>query len=314
MPGLGVRYLASAALFLGGLALLLLAGFPWLWLGVPLLLLGHLPLWVRGQSNAPGGATPEHEEIWVPTDDDWAERLTALETKAAAWDATPWDFTNLRGCLVLGAVLIALWMAVLPAVGAWLGSDASLRFAIGAALLVVPVWLNGIRTVWHPSELRLKGQALAEAREAAMTHGADKDFDLVPMLALREGEKGKYPVDARLMLRPKEDDGSGFLGVQLQVALNNVQGRDYPYLYAVVLGKKGFDLPHDVRRHRGPSHQVRFVFERGHGQGANYLVVRQHADRSGGWHTKKEHIDEIVDVALEEAHRAWEENRRPGRR
>ena len=39
------------------------------------------------------------------------------------------------------------------------------------------------------------------------------------------------------------EDVTGFLGVQVQVALNNVQGTDYPYLYAVVLGKGEFVLP-----------------------------------------------------------------------
>ena len=65
----------------------------------------------------------------------------------------------------------------------------------------------------------------------------------MPTLALREGRRGKYPVDARLMLRPAREDATGFLGVQVQVALNNVQGTDYPYLYAVVLGKDAFRLP-----------------------------------------------------------------------
>ena len=34
-------------------------------LGLAMILAGHLPLWVRTQTNAPGGATPEHEEVWV---------------------------------------------------------------------------------------------------------------------------------------------------------------------------------------------------------------------------------------------------------
>ena len=45
--------------------------------------------------------------------------------------------------------------------------------------------------------------------------------DVVPLLAFREGKRGKYPVDAKLMLRPAADDGSGFLGIQVQVALRH---------------------------------------------------------------------------------------------
>ena len=65
----------------------------------------------------------------------------------------------------------------------------------------------------------------------------------MPLLALREGRRGHYPVDARLMARPAREDASGFLGVQVQVAMNSVKGTDYPYLYAVVLGKGAFRFP-----------------------------------------------------------------------
>jgi hypothetical protein len=322
MRSLGDRLAVSGALFLAGLGVWLLGGFPWSLAGLVLILLGHLPLWVRPITNAPGGATPQHEEVWVPTDEDWFERLDRLERRASRWDTNPWELSNAQGCLVLGALLLLVAGALVP-VSRWLGFDTAFRLGIGAAVLVVPLWLNGLRTVWQPSELRLKGEALEVARRTVEALDPDGDFDRVPMLALREGRRGKYPVDARLMLRPKAPagseeagggtpDDSGFLGVQIQVALNNVQGKDYPYLYAVVLGKeeKGFRLPTDVREHRNPKYSVRFVLERSLNEGVRVLVIRQHADRHGGWHTKPEHIREIVEVALAVGRRAWEENRR----
>ncbi|NIR60505.1 MAG: hypothetical protein GWO02_13820, partial [Gammaproteobacteria bacterium] len=56
---------------------------------------------------------------------------------------------------------------------------------IGAAGLVVPQYLNGMRTRWNPSELKLKGDALAVAEAAAAWVGGD--LDPVPLLALRQG-------------------------------------------------------------------------------------------------------------------------------
>ena len=57
---------------------------------------------------------------------------------------------------------------------------------------------------------------------------------------------------------------------------------------------------------------VDMVLEPGAGKGARYLVVRQHADTSGGWHTEDDHIRGLVAVALELARAAWRENaRRP---
>jgi len=124
------------------------------------------------------------------------------------------------------------------------------------------------------------------------------------MLALRKGRRGNYPVDARLMLRPTREDNSGFLGVQIQVALNNVRGTDYPYLYAVILGKGKFQLPEQAPKRR-TVRGTDLVFERGEGQGARYLVVRQHADTGGGWHTEPFQIGVIVTEAIKTARTLW---------
>ena len=303
LPDLRTRVLLSAALFATGLGIWSVAPRGG-WLGLVLVLAGHLPLWVRHQSNAPGGATPDHEEVWAPVEDDWLDRVTALEESGKRWDTTPWDLSNLRGCLTLIGVLVLLGV-VLVGAGAVFGADAFFRLAVAAPLLLVPLWVNGLRTTWNPSELRQKGDALAVARVEAERVGAG-DFDPVPMLALREGRRGKYPVDARLMLRPSREDESGFLGVQVQVAMNNVKGTDYPYLYAVVLGKGDFRMPPVSRRQRAGD--VDLVFERDESEGVRFLVVRQHADKHGGWHTESEHILTIVAVAIDKARAIWREN------
>ncbi|MCG6924519.1 MAG: hypothetical protein LJF30_04295 [Acidobacteria bacterium] len=303
LPDLRTRILLAAALFAVGLAIWTVAPAGG-WIGLVLVLAGHLPLWVRHQSNAPGGATPDHEEVWAPVEDDWLDRVTALEESGRRWDTTPWDLSNVRGCLTLVALLVVLGFAVVAA-GAVLGADSFFRLAVAAPLLLVPLWLNGLRTTWNPSELRKKGEALAVARAQAERLGAG-DFDPVPMLALREGRRGKYPVDARLMLRPAREDESGFLGVQVQVAMNNVKGTDYPYLYAVVLGKGDFRMPPVSPRQRRDG--VDIVFERDESEGVRFLVVRQHADKHGGWHTESEHILAIVAAALEKARAVWRDN------
>jgi hypothetical protein len=255
---------------------------------------------VRTQTTAPGGATPQHEDVWAPVEDDWLKRVEALEKRGARWDTTPWDISNATGCLSLVGLLLLLAIVAF-ALGAASGPDALLRIAVAAPLLFVPLWLNGMRTTWNPSELRKKGEALAVAREA-IEEAAGKDFDLVPLLALREGRRGHYPVDARLMARPAREDQSGFLGVQVQVALNNVRGTDYPYLYAVILGKKGFLLPVLPSRQRAEG--VDLVAEKGRGEGVVYLVLRQHADKRGGWHTEPADIRGIVRFAIEKAREA----------
>jgi hypothetical protein len=245
-------------------------------------------------------------------EDDWLERVEDLEKRGERWDTTPWDLSNAVGFLVLVGVLLAL-AVVAFALGAAFGPDVLFRLAVAAPLLVVPLWLNGMRSTWNPSELRKKGEALAVAR-AALEEDAGQDFDLVPLLALREGRKGKYPVDARLMARPAREDASGFLGVQVQVAMNSVKGTDYPYLYAVILGKGDFRFPKGAGLASGPSlgfvggSGVRLVSESGESEGVRYQVVRQHADERGGWHTEPEHIRLIVSAALQRARDVWRAN------
>jgi hypothetical protein len=301
---LRVRLLAAASLFLVGIAVWCLASWPWSAAGLALLLAGHLPLWVRTQTTAPGGATPTHEEVWAPVEDTWLERVDHLEKRGARWDTTPWDASSGLGCLALAGVLLLLAITTFL-LGIAFGPDALGRVAAASPLLFVPLWLNGMRTTWNPSELRKKGEALAVAR-ASLQEAAGRDFDLVPLLALREGRRGRYPVDARLMARPAREDASGFLGVQVQVAMNNVQGTDYPYVYAVILGKGAFRLPQVPRRQL--ENGVDLVCEPGESEGVRYLVVRQHADRRGGWHTRPDQIRGIVSVALERAREAWRES------
>jgi hypothetical protein len=304
LGGLRARFVLSGSLFAFGLATWCLIPGPLAVAGLPLLLLGHLPLWARTQTTAPGGATPAHEDVWAPVEDDWLERVSDLEKRGARWDTTPWDISNAIGCLgLLGVLLVVATLAFL--VGTAFGVDALFRVALAAPLLLVPLWLNGMRTTWNPSELRKKGEALALAR-AALAETGGKDFDLVPLLALREGRRGHYPVDARLMARPAREDSSGFLGVQVQVAMNNVQGTDYPYLYAVVLGKGDFRFPKAPERQI--AHGVSLVFEGGRSEGVRFRVVRQYADKRGGWHTDAGQIQGIVTAALEQARQAWAEN------
>lgn len=298
---LRTRFLLAGSLFALGLGLWCLVSGPLAVVGLPLLLAGHLPLWARTQTTSPGGATPAHEQVWAPVEDDWLGRVDELEKRGARWDTTPWDVSNRMGCLVLvGALLAVATLGFL--VGTAFGADALVRVLVAAPLLLVPLWLNGMRTTWNPSELRKKGEALAVAR-AAIEEVGGRDFEVVPLLGLRDGRRGKYPVDARLMARPATEDSSGFLGVQVQVAMNNVQGTDYPYLYAVVLGKGGFLLPNLPSRQRVGG--VDLVAERGHGEGVVYLVLRQHADKKGGWHTGPDDIRGIVAFAIERAREAW---------
>jgi hypothetical protein len=282
----GVRLAIAGVFFAIGACLVFFSTFvvP----GLVLVLLGHLPLWVRRQSLAPGGATPKHEEVWVPVEEGWYDRIASQERKAAKWDATPWDMTNALGCSVLFGVIILI--AILSILFSQVSVATGVRLLVFSGCLFLPAWLSGRRSLWSPSELRIKGRALEQAK-TALAAAATRDFELVPMLALREGKRGRYPVDARLMARPADTGDSEIIGIQIQVALNNVRGRDYPYLYCVVLAQPGYDFPRIAEGRP-------WVYEYEDKDDVSYVVVRQYADNSGGWHTTPVIISELVGRAV----------------
>jgi hypothetical protein len=292
---LALRYLLAGVLFVVGFWLSLAGAC--LPLGLGLILLGHLPLWVKRQVLAPAPTDPLADPVWAPADPDWHREIEERARKGRRWDQSFWDITS--PLVIITAVVLGAVGFVVFAVGAALFDGlAWLPFSLAALCLWAPLFINGTRAPWHPNQLLIKAEALEPVGELAEA-AAPGRYDLVPLLGLMEGKRGRYPVDARIMLRPKEDDGGGFIGVQVQVCINSVQGKNYPYLYCVVLGKSGFRIDDG-----GSS----LVCEHGHGDDVSYLVVRQYADRRGGWHTDVGAVARIVHDAVEIAERARRSN------
>ncbi|MCA9636015.1 MAG: hypothetical protein KC420_08300 [Myxococcales bacterium] len=281
--GLGVRYLVALPLALIGAALI--AYDQRLLLGLAAIACAHALLWVKRLTTAPGAPLdPLGEETWAPADEGWLRQMVELEQKGERWDVSPWDISSPLGF----GVLVLLVGGALVLFAYFVGTF-DLSIEIAALALLVPIWFNGMRSNWNPGLLRLKGSALATATQAAREVIGER-YDVVPLLALRDGPRGKYPVDARTMLRPKAE--GPLIGVQIQVALNNVRGVNYPYLYCVVLVKEDHKPPTPFQR----KHKV--VYEPGKGGGVRFLVVRQHADNSGGWHTGPTAISALVREAV----------------
>ena len=290
-----LRYLVAAILFVVGFWLSLAGAC--LPLGLGLILMGHLPLWVRRQKLAPAPVDTLVEPVWAPADPDWHTQVQQRVMLGRRWDQSFWDITSPL-VLVTFIVLGSVGFVVFSVGVALFNGMAWLPFSLAGLALWLPLFINGVRAPWHPNQLMIKAEALAPVTEIVAS-ACPEQYDVVPLLGLMEGKRGRYPVDARVMLRPKADDGDGFIGVQVQVCLNNVRGKNYPYVYCVVLGKPEFRIE--------GSH-TSLVLEPGRGEDVHYLVVRQHADRSGGWHTPVGTVADIVQVALEIAQSARRAN------
>jgi len=286
---LGLRYVAAATLFSAGM---IVAGQASTFLGVLLILLGHVPLWVKRQRLAPN--PPDRpdgkafnplkskvELVWVPVGPEGFARIRDLEDKGRRWDHSYLDITNARGLVTLLLLVVAMlfgavWVRV--ALGTPMGS----LLAVTAALLL-PIWLNGMRFTWQPSDLLRRVQALSMVAPTIQALAPDV-YDPVEMIGTMQGRKGQIPVDARVMLRPRDTKNDTFLGIQVQVTLNNVQGKLYPFAYAVVLGKGAFEF-------RNPSSP--FKVQRGTSGEVVFRVVLP----SSGYHTPPKMVEGILSAA-----------------
>ena len=128
------------------------------------------------------------------------------------------------------------------------------------------------------------------------------------------------PINARVFIR-FPDGPSDFLGVQFQVALNNVQGTNYPYLYAVIVAKKEFELLEQylvtvrTRIQRKADEQKKsgllamfqyeekgkLTIESSRESDVEVIVIRQHTTKQSGYHSKPEAIQHIARAAWHSA-------------
>jgi hypothetical protein len=303
------RYLLAFACFASGIALAaLVPGSAWV-AGLALVMAGHLPLWVMGPYLEPAAPMTGGDPVdWVSVgatgttatadpvgsfEEDWVDKARRLVAQGAAWDRSTLDISNLLGGLVFGltAVVALLFWAGTSLI---FGHEAMTRLLWIVVALVLPLFFNGMRRTWKPANLLLRGETLKVARNAVLTRRKG-GWIADSVLGMKQGSKGRYPTDARLMIRPVLAEGEaddGFIGVQVQVALNTVQGKVYPYLYAVVLAKKSF---------RMPIPPATYVVEPGESDDVRFLVVRQAADRKGGWYTPPGVVQTLVDDALDMA-------------
>ena len=75
----------------------------------------------------------------------------------------------------------------------------------------------------------------------ATTVESNAHLELQPSMQLAKSSDGDVPVDVKLLVKIKDSDPN-FIGIQVQVSFNNVQGSSLPYTYCVLLAKPEFEL------------------------------------------------------------------------
>ena len=241
--------------------------------GIALVAAGSVLLLARSYSNKPDDLG---EEAWKPVSMDEFHRVrsTLLKTRK---NRLPLFYRPAAVGILIVPVIILLFITIrVSASGGASGGGISLFLAvIDTFLIAFPLLLSGQIRLWTPRELAMKVDTFYPIAAAGPYEG----LVLTPYLRFDRDRSGQeIPEDIRLMaeLRRNPED---FVGIQLQVAVNNGPNGAVPYLYAVYLCR-GLDTYTKIRNTNFGS----FITEAGGDEEYNTIVVRQETSGTG-YHT-----------------------------
>jgi len=186
------------------------------------------------------------------------------------------------------AVVLAILALAIGGAGRRLGA----LVCADALVLLVPFLLSGNVRLWTPQELAFRMRVFEPILATEQAEGGD--IVITPYLKLDKDKEGhQVPEDIRLMVEPRRKPAD-FLGVQLQVAVNNGPNGKVPYLYSVFLCKgNGPSFQRVSRMDFGD-----YVREPGGDAEYGYLVVRQRTT-GGGYHTTDADVHRLYAMVKE---------------
>jgi len=242
-----------------------------LW-GALLVAAGTLLTLVSGYDNRVDFGKFAPDAAWVPIERERLAELRRLDRRIRAWDRSSLDVTNPLGAVVFAFVALGL------AAAAALSAGPARILILDAALLLLPHWVTGVRSVLRLPGLLVKIELiqglLAELDREARPHR-------VRLLALLGGSETRIPSDVKFRVDP-ENKPDGFLGLHCQVVLNEVQGRSYPYFYVCLVARRGYGLGEVYGRYRVPGGLTK-EFDRK--EEVEVLIIRQTTTKTSGYHT-----------------------------
>ncbi len=219
---------------------LLLQAFGLIFLGALCLLGMSLLLMAKGCTNKPEGLLID-EDNWQQATSEQIERVLNRAKEDAQWGASP--FNGGGGLGVLTFVIVAASIAVVSVF--FLSGDLRIILIFDSIILIgLPVFFCGWISSWKPP-----GLIEIKAIDMILRYLANKpmfDVEVEPYLKLASTEKGDVPFSARMMLKFPAADES-VIGLQVQVSINSVQGKSYPYMYCVILARQTLGLHDKVR-------------------------------------------------------------------
>jgi hypothetical protein len=246
---------------------------------------------VAGFGNAPDQISGPLE--WRGATQEQFQQVLRIARKSRQWDQSSLDITCVVGGTVFVVLLVVSFLIVLMLWGSqqeWL----AITLALDAAVLLLPHWLTGVRWILTNDPLAVKIRLLLsivdlwerDVREGETVH---------PQMQVRRCRGGEMPCDAKLVFRCT-GLGEDFLGLQVQVVLNRVQGKDYPYLYCVLVARPALGMPDRLQCQ--PPRGIVAEQDRKEADNVDVLVIRQRTTKTSGYHTDSAACQDIFLLAL----------------
>lgn len=263
-----------------------------IFLGALLLLTATLLSLVKGYTNRPSDMKGSRE--WRGAERENLAKIVTIGGKIKSWDQSALDVTCALGCfcfLAAGAVVLGVFLFLC----AWGHELLAQVWLLDACVLLAPHWVTGVRTVLTNAPLTIKAQLLLQVmdRWQATALAGEK---MLPQMEVLCTPEGQLPQDAKLVLQ-MDHLGQDFLGLQVQVVINNVQGSDYPYLYCVLVARPKLGLHRQLQ----PKPPSKIVAESKAQEDVQILIIRQHTTKTSGYHTDSDTALQIFGYALSEA-------------
>lgn len=230
-----------------------------------------------------------HLEEWTKTEKENVQETLNLYKNLKRWDTSSFEVSSLSGCFVFVLIVAAaVSLIVMQYYFAMIGIDILLMF--------IPLYFSGMAKIDTKPQIVLKIENTRIIENKLINQYKKHSYDYYIQLATVKNAEKPVPSDLKIKITPPETTDD-FLGIYGQCSINVVSGAFYPYLYYVIVFKKGFNLRPKVAKDLGIIGNI--CIEISETKEAEVLIIRQKTTRTSGYHTKAKAIEELLDYTLE---------------
>lgn len=280
-----IRYVIVAVLLVGGFSIQTQIGL--LVPGIICLLCASLLLMFKGIDKRIFQYKVSETNDWVKTERENIQEMMRIVKELRSWDRNIFEISNAYGCLVFIAVCAVLLAMVLAQV--------SEVVVLDVLALFLPFFLSGMLKTDSKPGIMIKIENLIVAATLLREKYSGYEYSYYTLLTPVKNKTKPAPSDIKIKITPP-GPSEKFLGIYGQCSLNNVSGVFYPYIYYVIVFKKGFGIKEKVKSILGNNNNI--TRELTTTADAEVLIIRQTTSRTSGYHTKPKDIINLLEYTL----------------